>query len=249
MINVGYLGNSRKGKLHITSNDISSAERDAKKRFRLSDDMPKIYRKIGTDRFMKESIKKYEGMRLTLNDPWETTVVFILSQFNNVKRIRLITKNIIQRFGREIKDDSGNAIAKSFPESYDLIGATEKDFRDLGSGFRAKYLKDLADYCTNNIDLNKLHSKKYEEQKETIMSIKGVGEKVADCIVLMGYGNLEAFPIDVWVKRTIESIYFNGKKKKMREIQEFSYEKWGRMRGYAQQYAFHTGRQNGRNNG
>lgn len=246
IINMMHSGGSRKGKITIVSKDISNAERDVRKRFRLMDDMPKIYKKISTDKFMEDSIKKYEGMRLTVNDPWETTLVFILSQFNNVKRIRLITRNIIQRFGREIRDENGTVIAKSFPESPDLLNATEQDFRDLGSGFRAKYLKELADYCTNNINLNRLNGNKYDELKENLMSIKGVGEKVADCIALMGYGNLEAFPIDVWVKRTMERVYFNGKSKKTKEIQEFAYEKWGKQRGYAQQYAFHRGRQSGR---
>jgi N-glycosylase/DNA lyase len=248
VINMGHYGSEKDGEVRIVSRDISSAASDVSRRFRLGDDMKAVYKGIGTDQFMKDAITRYSGMRLTLNDPWETTLVFIISQFNNVKRIRLITKNIIARFGPEIMDGSGKSIMRGFPGSADLIGASEKDFRKCGAGFRAKYLKDLADYCTNNIDLNRLNPKNYDKLKETLMSINGVGEKVADCIILMGYGNLAAFPIDVWVKRTIEKAYFNGKRKRMKEIMDFVSQKWDRRYlGYAQQYIFWGGRQASRN--
>ena len=243
IINVAHGGDATSGDLTVVSKDIRFAEREVRRRFRLSDNMRYMYKRIGTDRFMERAIARYKGMRLTVNDPWETTLVFIISQFNNVKRIRLITKNIIERFGRKIADDSGNVVARSFPDSRDLMGATEKDFRECGAGFRAKYLKELSEYCTVNIDLYKLDGKRYDELKEQLMSIKGVGEKVADCIALMGYGNLEAFPIDVWVKRTMERAYFKGRKKKEKEIREFAEGKWGRYSGYAQQYVFWGGRQ------
>ena len=250
IINVGHYGKDDRGELVIVSKDLGFAAKEVSKRFRLSDNMERVYRKIGTDEFMRRSISNYRGMRLTINDPWETTVVFMISQFNNVKRIRLITKNIIGRFGRPIVDEEGAVIAKSFPESGDMLKATEKDFRQCGAGFRAKYLKDLAEYCTNNINLYKLDAANYDKLMEELMSIKGVGEKVADCIALMGYGNLRAFPVDVWVKRTIERAYFKGKKLKMKDIKGFAEEKWGKGDlGYAQQYVFWGGRQSGREDG
>ena len=135
-------------------------------------------------------------------------------------------------------------MAKGFPQSRDLLGGSEKDFRMLGAGFRARYIKEAAEYCTYNLNLNKLPRHNYHKLKDNLMSIKGVGEKVSDCIALMGYGNLEAFPIDVWVKRTTEKLYFNGKKKKIREIQELAKDRWGKYRGYAQQYLFHSARIN-----
>ncbi len=244
MINLMHSGSDVKGTLHIVSRHGEAAKGEVRRRFRLDDGMKKIYRKINTDDYIAKTIESYKGMRLTLNDPWETTLVFIISQFNNVKRIRLITKNIVQRFGAEILDSAGRVVAKSFPTSADLMKGTEKDFAELGAGFRAKYIKKAAEYCTNNIKLGTLPAYKYEKLKAELMQIDGVGDKVADCIALMGYGNLNAFPIDVHVKRTMEKIYFKGRKKKLGEIQEFAKRRWDGYQGYAQQYLFHHARIN-----
>jgi N-glycosylase/DNA lyase len=221
-----------------------NARREVERRFRLSDNMGRIYKRIGTDAFVSASIKNYEGMRLTVNDPWETTVCFITSQFNNVKRIRLIVKNLINRFGTPVYDREGGLIGKTFPKSDVMQNATIAELTACGTGFRAKYIRSAAEYCTNNLDLYNLNPKNYNALKEQIMQIDGVGEKVADCIILMGYGNLEAFPIDVWIKRTMENLYFSGKEQKMRDIHEFAESTWGKYRGYAQQYLFHNARAN-----
>jgi N-glycosylase/DNA lyase len=209
----------------------------AVERFRLDESLNSVYRKINTDEFMQSAISKYRGMRLTKNDPWETTVCFILSQYSNIPRIRQNVKSVVNSFGTRTIDGS-----MRFPTSEELMSASEKQLRGLGLGFRAKYLKHAAEYCTNNMDLNRLGRKQYDLLKESLMEINGVGDKVADCIALMGYGRLEAFPIDVWVKREMEKRYFGGKRKKVSEIHEFAHDQWGRHRGYAQQYIFHSSR-------
>jgi N-glycosylase/DNA lyase len=181
-------------------------------------------------------------MRVTRNDPWEATLCFIISQYNNVKRIRLITKNIINRFGSDITDANGKAVAKSFPTYEDLAVVPTKEFAACGAGFRARYIKEAAEYCSSNIRLNKLGRLDYHDLKEELMGIRGVGDKVADCIALMGYGKLEAFPIDVWVKRTMERIYFKGRNAKIKDLHAFAVERFGNYCGYAQQYLFWHGR-------
>jgi N-glycosylase/DNA lyase len=208
----------------------------AVERFRLNEDLSSIYRKINTDRFMASAISKYRGLRLTRNDPWETTVCFITSQYSNMKRIRQNIRSLVSAFGTRSIDGSIR-----FPTPEELMGASESQLRSIGLGFRAKYIKHAADYCTNNMDLNRLGRKEYGLLKDSLMEINGVGDKVADCIVLMGYGRLEAFPIDVWVKRTMEKAYFNGKTKRISDIHEFASDQWGRHRGYAQQYIFYNG--------
>ncbi len=243
MISVNSNENITDCRLSIMSNDMGFAKKEVARRFRFSDDMGKIYKKINTDPFIDSSIKKYKGMRLTLNDPWETTVCYITSQFNNVKRIRKIIKSLINRFGADIKDSNGKVIGKAFPESSMLMNASIKELMACGTGFRAKYIKSAAEYCTNNLDLYKLNPNNYNKLKETLMEVDGIGDKVADCIILMGYGNLDAFPIDVWVKRTIEKFYFKGKNQKIKTIHEFADETWQDYKGYAQQYIFWGGRQ------
>ncbi len=242
VLRVSHLGGGANGQIFAASNGTNFAKSEIRKRFRLSDDMSSIYKKINTDDFMDSAIRKYNGMRVTLNDPWETTVCFIISQFNNVKRIRGIVRNIVGRYGEEIKDSRGNLIARTFPTSEAMRKATIKELFACGTGFRAKYLKHAAEYCTENMDLYKLNPNDYYSLKERLMEIEGVGDKVADCIALMGYGNLRAFPIDVWIKRTVERAYFKGKEQKIQKIHEFADEKWSHVQGYAQQYIFWQGR-------
>jgi N-glycosylase/DNA lyase len=243
IVNVGQSGGSKSGKLVVVSKETDFAVRDVVTRFRVKDDMKKIYKTINTDRFIDESIRRYYGMRLTVNDPWETTLCFIISQFNNVKRIRKIVRALKERYGQPIKDDAGRTMAYAFPESKDMIDATVKELMVCGTGFRAKYIKHAAEYCTNNLDLYKLNPNDYQKIRDSLMEIHGVGEKVADCIALMGYGNTEAFPIDVWVKRTMEKVYFKGRKKTAKQLHKFADEKYGKYKGYFQQYLFWAGRQ------
>jgi len=92
------------------------------------------------------------------------------------------------------------------------------------------------------MDLYRLRGKGYDSIKESLMEIDGVGDKVADCIALMGYGKLEAFPIDTWVKRMLESIYFGKERRSIAALHEFADERWGKLAGYAQQYLFHYSR-------
>ncbi len=223
---------------------MRGARRDVVKRFRLADDIDKVYDNIGTDKFMHAAISSYRGLRLTLNDPWETTLCFIISQYNNVKRIRGIVKGIVSRFGSPISGPDGKVVGMRFPTSAELRGATLKELESCGAGFRARYIKDAAEFCTYNMDLYKT-STAYPKLRAQLMEMNGVGEKVADCIALMGYGKLEAFPVDVWVKRTMEKVYFKGKAMGNAEIREFASDLWGGYAGYAQQYLFWHGRQNG----
>ena len=209
----------------------------AVERFRLNESLESVYRKISTDPFMRSAISRYRGMRLTRNDPWETTICFIVSQYSNIPRIKQNVRSIVNAFGTRTIDGS-----MRFPTSEELTVATEPQLRKLGLGFRAKYVRHAAEYCTNNMDLDGLGRKQYDLLKDSLMEINGVGDKVADCIALMGYGRLEAFPIDVWVKREMERRYFDGRKKKLSDIHEFASDQWGRHRGYAQQYIFHFSR-------
>ncbi len=246
VLQLRFFGDSRSGSIHMKSlagMPEHCVEKEVVRRFRLNDDLPKIYKMINTDNAIGNATRHFHGMRLTLNDPWEATLCFIVSQFNNVKRIRLIVRKLIATYGMEIKDKEGRVIGKAFPRSEDLAGATEKELMECGTGFRGRYIASAAKFCTNNLDLYKLNAKDYDSLMENLMEIDGVGEKVADCVALMGYGNLRAFPIDVWVKRTLEKMYFNGKDKNIKYLKEFAQERWGDYAGYAQQYIFWHGRE------
>ena len=211
-----------------------SAKEEIERRFHIKDNMPSIYKRISTDEFMESAISAYNGMRVTQNDPWETTLCFILSQFNNIKRIRGSVRMLINTYGTGIDGSE----RKLFPSAEQIKSASMEELMRHGAGFRAKYIKHAANFCSDNLDLNSLYRKDYQDAKEAIMEIDGVGDKVADCIMLFAYNKMEAFPIDTWVQRVLETVYFNGRKKRIKELHQFASERWSGMEGYAQQYLF-----------
>lgn len=226
--------------------DEIKTRREIEKRFALKEDMQKIYEQIATDKFIVESIQKYPGMRVTENDPWETTVCFVMSQFNNVKRIREIVRKLIEVHG-EVKtfEVGGKEISiRGFPTPQTFADLSVKEIMKCGTGFRGKYIKGIAEQCIEGFDLYKLQGKKYPHIKEELMTLPGVGDKVADCILLMGYKKYEAFPVDTWIKRIVENVYFRGEKQNIKNIHKFAEEEWGNYAGYAQQYLFHNARVN-----
>ncbi|MGI0141488.1 MAG: DNA-3-methyladenine glycosylase family protein [Candidatus Micrarchaeales archaeon] len=223
----------------------SALNKEVMERFGLHDDMERIYREIATDKFIVESIAKYPGMRVTKNEPWETTVCFITSQFNNVKRIRGIVGKLVENYGELHSVEVGGEWQsfRSFPTPEALAGISVKEMmKKCGTGFRAKYIIGSARMCAESFDLNKLHKKDYVSAKEELMELPGIGDKVADCILLMGYKKHEAFPVDTWIKRIVERVYFNGRKQSIKTIHKFADERWPKNQGYAQQYIFWHGR-------
>lgn len=227
---------------YSNSYNNAGARKEIIRRFGLSDDLDSIYRDINTDSFMETAIKDLKGMRITENDPWETTLCFILSQFNNIKRIRLITKNLIARFG-EVHEFEGRSF-RLFPSASSIASVSIPELMSCGTGFRAKYIKSAAADCSTGLDLDRLYGMDYADAKAALMELDGVGDKVADCILVFGYKKLDAFPIDTWMKRVVEEVYFKGRRKSIKQIHGFAERRWGPMQGYAQQYIFHYGRIN-----
>ncbi len=216
------------------------AEQEIVCRLGLDHRMESIYASINTDMHMGKAIKSLRGMRITGNEPWEATLCFVTSQFNNIKRIRGIVKSMISKNDYGVETEEGEASIFPSPEAVSRMSISE--LARSGAGFRAKYLKSVAEECAYSFDLSRLRNKKYGEAKEQLLQLDGVGDKVADCILLYGYGKFEAFPIDTWIKRTMEQLYFNGKRTSIRHIHEMAEENWGPYAGYAQQYLFHAAR-------
>ncbi len=246
IIKIEWSGNSRSGELdydYFGDYTAKAARAEIRKRFGLDANMGKVYSKISTDGFMREAIDKFHGLRVTENDPWETTMCFVISQFNNIKRIRGIVGNLTEKFGQTVEIEGRRG--KLFPTPEAIASASMNELRSCGTGFRDTYLKAAANAFLANDTVKSIGSTDYGKAKSSLMEIEGVGDKVADCILLFGYGKFEAFPIDTWIKKTMESLYFKGKKTTVRNIHDAAYEKWGGMRGYAQQYLFWYGRETG----
>ena len=131
----------------------------------------------------------------------------------------------------------------AFPELEQLNAATEEDLFALRMGFRARYIRDCLDKLVNKeVDLASIDELTTDELLKELLKIKGVGQKVADCAMLFSMGRREVFPTDVWIKRVMEHLYFNGNETDIKTIYSFAKEKWGEYAGYAQQYLFYYAR-------
>lgn len=201
------------------------------------------------DEYLSQAVAFGTGVRILKQDPWEMLISFILSQNKAIPHIKQCITNISEQFGLPINEhgesDEYDQIYYTFPTPDQLSRATEEALRGCKIGFRAPYIIDAYQKILNgDIVLKDLYMLSAPEAKEQLMKIKGVGPKIADCILLFAYSKTEVFPTDVWIKRVIEGIYFKGKEMKLTEIQSFAKEYFGDLAGYAQQYLFFYGREN-----
>lgn len=200
-------------------------------------DVPKILAAVDNDAYIHRALQKLWGMRILNQELWETIASFILSQNNNVPRIRGIIRRLSERFGQKLTLES--YVDYSFPTALALAAAESDELLACGTGYRADYLKGAAQaVVSGELSLPKLKRLPYLEAKRELMQRKGIGEKVADCICLFSLGHLEALPVDVWIKRIFETLYFR-RQATPREIREFAQNYFGDGVGYAQQYLFH----------
>ena len=214
---------------------------------RMDDDLEAIYSCIDTDPRMHGAIAEYRGLRLLRQDPWECLVSFICSANSNIPRISATMESLAQNYGQPLT--LGDYVDYSFPSPDKLAEAGEAALRDLKLGFRAKYVAKAAErVALGEVKLEPLRYLPYQEAKDVLTSLPGVGDKVADCVLLFSLDKLDACPIDRWVRRAMEEWYLDGAKLNYKSIRAWSLEKWGGYAGYAQQYLFHQKRLLGQGN-
>lgn len=191
-------------------------------------DLDRDYQPIRTafrkDRALARAVAFAPGLRLLRQDPWETLCSFIFSQNNNIPRIKGIISRLCTGFGAPL---SGGGY--TFPSPDDLAGLSVDDLAPLRCGFRAKYVLDAArKVASGAVRLDRLAELPLEEARASLQTIFGVGPKVADCTLLFGCGRMDAFPVDVWVKRILAQYYPGGFPAAFRPLG-----------GIAQQFLFH----------
>ena len=195
--------------------------------FDLRRDYGKIITEISADKTLKKASSFAEGIRILNQEPWEALCSFIISQNNNIPRIKGIIDRLCENFGERL--DGG---FYAFPTAEKIASLTLDDLAVLRSGFRAKYILDAArKVSSGEIDLIALKDIDTACARAELMKIYGVGEKVADCALLFGLGHIDAFPKDVWIKRAMVKL-FDG------ELPECALP----FAGIAQQYIFHYAR-------
>lgn len=199
------------------------------------------------DIYLKNSIEYGKGIRILNQDLWETIISFIISANNNIPRIKGIIERISHKYGKEI--EFKNKKYYTFPTAQDLKDATVQDFRNLGLGFRDKRIFETTHIILDGgIDLNRLHDEKDTlKVRDELLSLSGVGPKVADCILLFStLKRFDVFPIDVWVRRVMNELYIKNEdenKVSKKEIMKLAENKFGSLEGIAQQYLFYWKRE------
>ena len=209
------------------------------KYFRMDEDLDLIYKEIDQDPVIHQAIKKYQGMRLIRQDPWECLISFLCSSAKAISHIRSMIEVLCKSSGKKVF--RGNYMGYGFPEPH-CIG-NPLQLEPVRAGFRTNYLVK-ASRCIDRSQLLSLKSLSYRDAREQLISLSGVGKKIADCTLLYSLDFLEAFPMDTWIKKGLQKIYFKGKKAGEKTMEEFVSNHFGPYAGYAQLYLYHFWRHN-----
>ena len=221
--------------------------------FGLNDDLEQISRCIGKDDYIRKALRRFEGLRIVRQKPWECLISFICATYKSITAIEQMLSKLSVKFGEKKVSDGLDFY--TFPTVDKLAFASESGLRECGLGYRAKYVQATAKKIHDeNINLEDLKNLPYLESRKILLEFSGVGLKVADCVLLFSLRKMEAFPVDVWVKRVILNHYANQlpedlikKLQKHDSLSNSEYEKigafarnyFGAYAGYAQEYLYH----------
>ena len=232
--------------LKINKNGVIKSIRNLKTDFfRKNDNMQEIIKSISKDKTVKKAVKEYEGLRLFRQDPFQCLISFIISSNSNIQKIKNSLEKITKKFGKKVKIQNKEFFL--FPEPEKLAKATIDEIKSCGVGYRAPFIKEAAKMVIlKKIDFEYLKKCDYHEAKKNICLVPGIGNKVADCIMLFSLNKLESFPLDTWMIKILEKYYSKEFKIETKTITQKQYELlhekivnyFGPYCGYAQQYLF-----------
>jgi len=192
---------------------------------------------LKADPSLKDVINRYYGIKILNQEFPETLISFIISQNKSIPQIKQLVRRISENYGTLISGTEDEP-RYAFPDLKQLDAISEQDFRDMKTGFRAPYLRNAVDMLVNSeLTAEELRKMSFHDAKAKLMQIKGVGDKVANCVLLFGLGFRNAFPVDVWIKRIMEELYFHKDTDK-KVIEQYGNNLFGDYGGYAQQYLF-----------
>ena len=219
--------------------------------FRKKDDIEKIIKSISKDSVTKKAVKQYLGLRILEQDPFQCLISFITSSNSNIQKIKNSLEKISKKFGTKIIFQNQEFFL--FPEPKKLAKASINEIKSCGVGYRAQFIKEAANMTMlKKIDFEYLKKSNYQDAKKEICLIPGVGNKVADCVLLFSLNKLEAFPLDRWIIRILEKYYSDKFQLETKTITEKQYDiihekilnHFGPFAGYAQQFLFKMEREN-----
>ncbi len=209
--------------------------------FRLDDNLAEIFREWAYEGVLQRTYERFAGLRILRQDPWECTLAFLCSMASNIPRITGNLQTLARRYGTTVAS-GGTGRYALLPGPDQLRAASLEDLYDAGLGFRARYIHGLVPKMGGEIDFISLAELPYEETGRLLTSVHGIGAKVADCIQLFALGNLEAFPIDTWIRKVLHTHYFSPEIRSTKRLAPMARDYFGSRAGYAQQYLFHGSR-------
>lgn len=221
--------------------------------FGLYEDAHKIISKISKDQYIKKTVETYEGLRILNQKSWECIISFICATYKNIPAIKQMLFNLSKKFGNKMTFDGHTFY--SFPTPKVLSETTIKELVKCGLGYRAKYILETAKTVLNgNFDLENLYKKSYKKARAELLTLPGVGLKVADCVLLFSLKKLQSFPVDIWIKRILVKYYSDHfdknfikkiilknqiTKSEYNCLHSFGQNYFGKYAGYAQEYLYH----------
>lgn len=226
--------------------EIVSSPRKMNKFFREDDNLDNIIEDISKDKLVKKAVKHFSGLRLIRQDPFQCYISFICSSNSTIRNIKRMLENLCKKFGNKVEFEKEQFF--TFPKPEKLANASNKDLLSCGLGFRAKYVKHAAKMIiSEKINFESLRNEDYKSALEVLKTVPGIGNKVADCILLFSLDKLESFPLDRWTQRILQKYYsrvFDDiqikslTEKKYSMLHEKIVEYFGPYAGYSQQFLF-----------
>lgn len=235
---------NQKGKIKSMQNMKTSFLRE-------NDDIEKIIKSVSKDKTIKKAVKKYEGLRIFNQDPFQCMISFIISSNSNIQKIKSSLEKISRKFGKKVVIEDQEFFL--FPKPEKIAKASISEIKTCGVGYRAPFIKEAAKMVTEKkINFEYLKNSDYDETKRNLRLIPGIGNKVADCIMLFSLNKLEAFPLDTWMIKILEKYYSKEFQIETKTITEKQYEilhekivdYFGPYCGFAQQFLFKMEREN-----
>ena len=210
-------------------------------------DLNAVYSALSHDPLLHQRIDQYRGMRVLRQSPWETTISFLCAQNSNVPRITRNVEDICKTFGEPVS--LGGRTRHRYPTPEALAEAGEDALRDIGLGYRARFIASVSrKVARGDIDLCALRDVSYDDALDTLTRLDGIGDKVANCILLFSMDKPEAFPVDTHIMKTIRQWYPDAARMDSRggrRVREWAQGRFGRFAGYANHYLFHSRRMEG----
>ena len=225
--------------------EVLTFSKRVKNFFRQDDNYVKIMKEITKDKIVKKASSHYPGLRITRQDPFQCCISFIVSSNSNIPNIRMRLQKLCRKFGTKVRFQKRDFFL--FPEPKRLANATVQELNECKLGYRSKYVLGASQaIASGEIDLDELRKMKYEQAKEFLLKLPGIGDKVADCIMLFSLEKLDAFPLDTWMLKILQKYYSDNfcidkktvSKKRYESMRENVLEYFGKYAGYSQQFLY-----------